>query len=234
MLSSCIFLKIEIHINNNMNIVKVCKTHGDLIETQVNRRKPPRKEIICKLCDSEKQKIRRLNNPEKYRLHREKYRYLDRTADTKELTCCRCNSTKSISEFNDHMFRIRYPYCTDCSRAVTKASYSKPEAKMRHRKWYKEKYEDTAENARLLKLYGITLDQYNSMLEQQEHKCEICKSPETAVSRNGYTLRLAIDHNHLTGAIRSLLCFRCNRGIGYFEENPKLIKEILKYLKKHE
>jgi hypothetical protein len=45
--------------------------------------------------------------------------------------------------------------------------------------------------------------------------------------------RLAVDHDHNTGKIRALLCDRCNRGIGYFNEDPALIRESADYLEWH-
>ena len=59
--------------------------------------------------------------------------------------------------------------------------------------------------------YGITVRQYEAMLTRQGQACAICKKvPEGK--------RLGVDHDHDTGAIRGLLCMRCNLDLGYYEK----------------
>ena len=77
--------------------------------------------------------------------------------------------------------------------------------------------------------YGFTLEQYEQMFIVQKGLCAICTKPETA--KNRYGLRfLAIDHNHSTGKIRSLLCDRCNRMLGFAKESPKILRAAIEYL----
>lgn len=75
--------------------------------------------------------------------------------------------------------------------------------------------------------YGITLAEYNAMLEAQNYKCAICNNEDEVEGR-----RLAIDHCHNTGKIRGLLCGKCNRGLGLFYDNKKLLQSAIKYLNK--
>ena len=63
----------------------------------------------------------------------------------------------------------------------------------------------------LKKKYGITMSQYDEMLERQSGKCAICERPPPS------NTRLAVDHNHQSGEIRGLLCGRCNRFVGQLE-----------------
>lgn len=74
-------------------------------------------------------------------------------------------------------------------------------------------------------LYGITEDEYQNLLEKQHHVCAICKG------KNINERRLSVDHCHITGLIRGLLCFNCNVALGSFKENPKLLENALKYIK---
>lgn len=60
--------------------------------------------------------------------------------------------------------------------------------------------------------YGITLEQYNALLTAQAGVCAICQSESPP-----YT-SLAVDHCHVTGVIRALLCFPCNAGVGHYEK----------------
>lgn len=99
---------------------------------------------------------------------------------------------------------------------------------------------DKRRNQRYLKKYGITLNQFNEMPEQQNNVCAICALPETRKASNHYIKKsklskiqtLAVDHDHKTGACRGLLCDSCNLGIGLFDDNILLLKSSIKYLNK--
>lgn len=77
--------------------------------------------------------------------------------------------------------------------------------------------------------YGITAADYRAMLEQQGGVCFICRQPERPMP-NGRLPRLAVDHDHTTGAIRALLCRRCNHLIGAVNEDPSLLVAARDYL----
>ncbi len=74
------------------------------------------------------------------------------------------------------------------------------------------------------KMYGISIDAYNRMLEEQGHVCAICKN----VNKNGRVL--GIDHDHETGQVRGLLCNKCNFGIGHFNDSIALLSKASEYL----
>lgn len=76
----------------------------------------------------------------------------------------------------------------------------------------------------LKKNFGISVEQYDEMLIRQNGVCAICKTP----CKSGR--RLAVDHDHKTGQVRSLLCSNCNRGLGCFQDNPDLLREAAQYL----
>jgi sulfur transfer complex TusBCD TusB component (DsrH family) len=78
-------------------------------------------------------------------------------------------------------------------------------------------------------LYGLTLEQYDAMVIEQNGVCAICKQSETvSIKKN-----MCIDHDHKTGKVRQLLCDKCNRGIGYFNESIDALEQAVLYLKKH-
>lgn len=81
--------------------------------------------------------------------------------------------------------------------------------------------------AKLKERYGMTLEDYDTMLSNQAGGCAICASP--VPKRKGST-RLVVDHCHKTGVVRGLLCYRCNVGLGNFEDDPVLVLKALKYL----
>jgi hypothetical protein len=72
---------------------------------------------------------------------------------------------------------------------------------------------------RLLKKYGIGLGQYDMLLRLQNGTCALCLRPPK-------NLPLHVDHDHGTGAIRGLLCHRCNRGLGYLRVRAVLERAV--------
>lgn len=90
----------------------------------------------------------------------------------------------------------------------------------------------------LRKQYGISEEEYNSLLNSQDNKCIICGFvPEILAekilgrgktsSKNRY---LVVDHCHETGRIRGLLCFNCNVGLGNFRDKKENLKNAIEYL----
>lgn len=75
-----------------------------------------------------------------------------------------------------------------------------------------------------VKRYGITVEDYANMLVQHVGKCGICSRP---FSRSPH-----IDHDHVTGKVRGLLCYPCNSGIGQFQDNIETLKNAIAYLEK--
>lgn len=93
-----------------------------------------------------------------------------------------------------------------------------------HKKW-KKKNPDKVRSARLKYKYGITLEQYNSILSFQNSVCAICH-------RESYR-NLVVDHCHRTGIVRGLLCDSCNVTLGLMGEDISSLERILSYLKSH-
>ena len=75
---------------------------------------------------------------------------------------------------------------------------------------------------------------FNGLCDRQEFACAICKEVEVdKKDKNGKGKTLCIDHNHVTGQIRELLCRRCNRAIGLLRERTDLCDAVKAYLVKH-
>lgn len=72
--------------------------------------------------------------------------------------------------------------------------------------------------------YGITEGEYNALLDKQGGHCACCPQTED----------LVVDHCHATGAVRGLLCPRCNHGLGHFRDNTEYLQNAIAYLKKNE
>ena len=76
------------------------------------------------------------------------------------------------------------------------------------------------------KTYDITYDEYEEILEKQNHSCAICQSK----IGNSRAFRLFVDHCHDTLKVRGLLCSSCNHGLGLFKDSPKLLQKAIDYL----
>jgi hypothetical protein len=100
-----------------------------------------------------------------------------------------------------------------------------------HERYKKQSTPETRRHSNLRKNYKISLEDYNSIFEQQKGVCAICESAETALDRNGNLRPLSVDHDHDTGKVRSLLCARCNSAIGLFKENYETILKAAEYVK---
>ena len=129
--------------------------------------------------------------------------------------------------------------CTSCGENKTYTDYSKArygkggvaaKCKECFKILYKMRVEDDPDYVRNVKYksrYGITIDDYNRMLEDQDHKCKICLAGE----ERG---RLHVDHCHETGKIRGLLCHQCNNGLGCFHDSDSLLEHAIEYIREIE
>lgn len=87
-------------------------------------------------------------------------------------------------------------------------------------------------NRTLKHQYGITLEEYNKMLEKQQGVCVICKESEKIIDKfTGKAKRLAVDHCHKTNIVRGLLCQPCNTALGKFKDNPEIIERAANYVR---
>lgn len=85
--------------------------------------------------------------------------------------------------------------------------------------------------AHFKRMYGITLEDYQRMFDQQHGRCAICVRPETARWK-GQLRTLCVDHDHMTGIVRGLLCSSCNRAAGYLGDDPLRARSLADYLER--
>jgi hypothetical protein len=80
--------------------------------------------------------------------------------------------------------------------------------------------------------YKMTPAEYESKLAAQNGVCVICGKPPR---KNGEraAARLHVDHDHATGRNRDLICNNCNRGLGYFRDDPALMRVAAEYIERH-
>lgn len=163
-----------------------------------------------------------------------------RTLDGLSHYCKEC-----VREYGHKWHKANPKKVKEISRKYRKANFGK--VKKRERKWRKvhleevnersrrwnkanpEKVKEMSRKAYLKRVFDLTPEEYNRMFEAQGGVCAICGEPER-VDRLKY---LSIDHNHITGKVRGLLCSRCNFVVGVTGENIVILQRTIDYLRKH-
>lgn len=110
---------------------------------------------------------------------------------------------------------LRY---TSTSNCVTCAlAYS-----LNQRERLKETDPENGRRRALKSKYGLSLDQYEALWQSQDNKCSVCSDT--------FSETPSVDHCHLTGAVRSLLCRGCNTALGHARDDPHLLRKLAKYV----
>jgi hypothetical protein len=79
-----------------------------------------------------------------------------------------------------------------------------------------------------------TIIDKDALIKLWNNRCAICDKPETIIDKRSNKIReLALDHDHKLGHIRGVLCSKCNRGIGMFDENIEFLQSAITYLKNY-
>ncbi len=119
-------------------------------------------------------------------------------------------------------------------KAVRRWQLNNPEKHLESlRRVYKtDRYKNKKRNERYVKMYGITLDEYNEILKKQHGVCAICKQPEVSIDpRTNEARNLSVDHCHSTKKVRGLLCNNCNNMLGRSKDNIVTLANAIDYLK---
>ena len=123
-------------------------------------------------------------------------------------------------------------------KAFMKQYRRRPEARIKENessKRYRERNPEVAKNGHLKRNFGLSLEDYNKMLEEQNNVCAICKNPEVKIfKKTGKLVDFCVDHCHKTGKIRGLLCWNCNTSIGKFKDSIEILQNAIDYLKKNQ
>lgn len=120
---------------------------------------------------------------------------------------CRCS--KCGDEFTA---RAKRGYCNPCNTLYAKNRRNSVPNVLRSNT-YKQRY-------------NLRIKGYDELFKAQKGVCAICQQFET----NSRVNFLGIDHDHKTGEIRGLLCHNCNSALGFFKDDPKILKRAKKYL----
>lgn len=128
--------------------------------------------------------------------------------------CKKCSSNKSLKYYHENKIQNQKKYNTRIAKL---------------RKENPEKYRMTVRLSVYKKLgLIITKEEYEELCKKQNYKCAICNG-----EAKGFKKNLCLDHDHNTLQIRGLLCDKCNKALGHFQDNIDIITNALNYLKKY-
>ena len=134
--------------------------------------------------------------------------------------CSSCNETKSAEAFTRR--RTHRP-----GKLVSECTPCKVNRNRSYRIKNRERVLEIERKSKFKQQYGISLEDYVRMLETQNGGCAIC----AATKPSNRTTYFAVDHCHATGVVRGLLCTKCNRGLGLFNDDTDRMERAVKYLK---
>lgn len=144
-------------------------------------------------------------------------------------TCRKCQKILLRSEFYSRPDRGPYGLrnqCKTCTKQQLAAIPKTPHAQLPPEK--KARRKQIFRKSLLKRLYGMTPDDYTSRLAAQGGVCAVCKS--SVVGGRHAQGTFIIDHCHTTGAVRGLVCNRCNLALGVIKDDPVLLLQLRAYL----
>ncbi|MGH8892520.1 MAG: endonuclease VII domain-containing protein [Actinomycetes bacterium] len=100
-------------------------------------------------------------------------------------------------------------YCRPCQNEKSAESIARLHGNTRH--------------YHLRRRYGLGADDVLRMLEEQARRCALCFRDVSAAT-------VHVDHDHVTGKVRGLVCFNCNGGLGQFKDNAAVVRRAADYL----
>lgn len=151
--------------------------------------------------------------------------------ETTMKTCSTCKEIKELDQFYKYKNRQQH-HCKKCHIEYSKKYIEKNRDKVKERlkNYYKTNYSKIKikqKHTELKRIYGITLNEYNQLLKEQNDSCFICQKHQSNFKR-----KLAVDHDHKTGKVRGLLCHNCNTSLGKFNDDTIVLKRAIEYLEK--
>ncbi len=136
----------------------------------------------------------------------------------------KCSDCKTVKEASAYSVKSRL--CKVCAKIRQKARY------IRAIETKQEEIQLSRREIHLRNAYGLTSEQYEERVSAQKGLCAICGGSPTGNGKSGN--KLNVDHNHVTGEVRDLLCWRCNKLLGDASDNPTILRQAAEYLERHQ
>ena len=121
----------------------------------------------------------------------------------------------------NHTYAVELPRCPQCRKASQARYNTKRQSKQSA---YHAKWRVSNPDYYRKRLYGVSQEDIQSLLTKQAYRCPICPTPVDSKS--------PIDHCHITGKIRGILCAHCNKMLGFAKDKPSTLRAAACYLEK--
>jgi hypothetical protein len=174
----------------------------------------------CKTCHNESVNKWRTKNKDKYNETNREYRaskregrYVPQKKGARPKVVCLNGHDMAVTRRG----RDGESYCSACRNM--KAGDRKKSDPARFALYHRR--------SKIKKAYGITLIDFDALLEKQGGGCAICGKTEFN-GRGAY-----VDHDHETGMVRGILCVNCNTGMGMFKDSIENMRNAIMYLDRH-
>jgi hypothetical protein len=115
--------------------------------------------------------------------------------------------------------------CGVCHKEYNAALYQQKRLTVRYKEQVRENH--------LQRAYGLSIADFERMLDEQNHQCPICERQLHLRVSKGTPSFAVVDHCHTTGKVRGLMCNNCNTGIGLLNEDSERFLAAIAYLDKH-
>lgn len=216
-----------------------CRQSLSVSEFYRNRSAADGLQFACKACV--KAYAANPNQERKNRMKRE----FDSAGVLVARECSRCREVKPTQDFavNRKSKDGLQGACRECSKVYGRKRVDVPEVGARYRAYYRQRYQERSDEMReaareyrlanpetvaktsrkslLKKKYGLTLEEFDELLAGQDGRCAIClvdvEKPH-------------VDHDHVTGKVRALLCSCCNTAIGQMQDNAAVMRRAADYV----
>jgi len=210
------------------------RTRGQQRQARAEKAEAERTPRYCADCGSDLQPRRDANSPRCPECRLE----ANRTRERERATSKRIPATPLPIRVCPMCSAEYQPYRKNqvtCSSACRDAQPAVRQSKRQTSRQHARKPEVVAlrsgqREVRKLRGYGLTPDQFEAMMKSQRGRCAVCGQPPAGRGSAG---TLHIDHDHVTGRVRSLLCSHCNLGIGRFRDDPALLRAAATYVELH-
>lgn len=214
----------------------ICRKHGKLEEKDTGKRTGSREgQTYCLICNRERnekfQEKKKLMIDElgEYKGIRKNKRH-EKIPTTKT-----CKKHGLLSEESLIYKENGFLRCRLCQYEKNRSWQKRNPEKQKEykRQSYLRNCERYVEES-ILRQRNITKEEYLKLFEDQQNKCAICFQEESVIMRKDKSISpLSIDHDHITGKVRGLLCARCNKALGSFKESEERLQSAINYLRRN-
>lgn len=146
--------------------------------------------------------------------------------DATERECRKCDTVKPFDAFPLRSNRRPSSWCRECTNAYNREYVKTPEGAAKKKRAAAE-YNARNPDYFLTRNYGLKPGEYDRMRADQHDRCAICGTPDAGGRR------WHVDHDHITGKVRGLLCSACNLTLGKMQDDPARLRAAADYIERH-